>query len=164
MRNDPVRLVLLLALALSGCRGGEGEGGNEGAPRPAGPAQTATLTGLYEGGEGSRRNQLCIVERAGRRTGFGLVTWSGGDNNCSGSGLAAREGERLRLTMEGDESCAIDARIEGTNVTLPAALPRGCAYYCGPGAQLAGATFDKVGGSEQDARRAVDLVGDPLCD
>jgi hypothetical protein len=162
MRNDLVRTAFLLVLALAGCRGAE-EGSDTNAARTDGSVQTSSLTGLYEGGEGPRRNQLCIVSREGRRTAFGLVTWSGGDTNCSGSGLAAREGDRLRLTMEGDESCAIDARIEGTRVTLPGSVPEGCAYYCGPGAQLTGAAFDKVGGSEQDARRAVDLVGDPLC-
>jgi hypothetical protein len=28
---------------------------------------------------------------------------------------------------------------------------------------MSGATFDKVGGEQADAMRAVDLVGDPLC-
>jgi hypothetical protein len=165
MRTDLFHAAMLLIIALAGCSGGEG-GGNSAGSAPArsgGPVQTATLTGLYESGDGSRRNQLCIVEREGGRTTFGLVTWGDNNRNCSGSGLARRDGDRLRLQMEGDETCAIDAALVGAQVTLPASLPQGCAYYCGPSAQLAGARFDKTGGEQADARRAVDLAGEPLC-
>lgn len=166
MRND--RLALVLLIGLTGCRDGvgAGNGATAGPPiaAPAGqPAQTATLIGLYEGGEGPRRNQMCMLQREGGPATFGIVTWSSGETNCSGVGRATRDGDRLRLAMEGDESCQIDARMEGRRVTLPDRLPSGCAYYCGPNARLSGAAFDKTGGSEQDAMRAVDLVGDPLC-
>jgi hypothetical protein len=165
MRTDLFQAAMLLIIALAGCSGGEGGTNTSGSapPRSGSPAQTATLTGLYESGEGPRRNQMCVIEREGGRTSFGLVTWGEGDRNCSGSGLARREGNRLRLQMEGDETCVIEASLDGTRVTLPASLPQGCAYYCGPSAQLAGADFDKTGGEEADARRAVDLVGEPLC-
>lgn len=157
--------LLLIVMTLCGCRGNVSENSsvNQSAGVPARTAvQTATLTGLYEGGEGPRRNQICMIEREGATT-FGLVTWSSGDANCSGYGRAVREGDRLRLTMDGDQSCAIEARLEGRRVALPDQLPQGCGYYCGPNARLAGATFEKVGGAEPDAMRAVDLVGDPLC-
>ncbi len=165
MRTDLFHVSMLLIIALAGCSGGEGGANGSGTARSggSGPAQTATLTGLYESGDGPRRNQMCIVDREGGRTTFGLVTWGEGDRNCSGSGLARREGDRLRLQMEGDEACVIDARLDGGRVALPATLPQGCAYYCGPSAALAGVRFEKTAGEEADARRAVDLVGDPLC-
>jgi hypothetical protein len=65
--------------------------------------------------------------------------------------------------MSGDEPCTIEARIEGTRVAFPPSLPAGCAYYCSRGARFAGAAFDKTGGTAEDARRAQDLIGDPLC-
>ena len=161
MRNE--RLLLVLLLGLAGCRGGDGNVSGNGAAPGGTPPQTATLAGLYEGGEGPRRHQMCMIDRNGS-TRFGLVVWAPqGDNSCSGSGRATREGERLTLAMEGDETCVVEARIEGTRVTLPGALPQGCAYYCGAGAQMTGASFDKTGGSEAEAMRAVDLVGEPLC-
>ena len=166
MRNGPVEVALLLSIALAGCRGaGEGTA-NESAPgsQGGGAVQTDTLTGLYESGEGARRNQMCMIERDGGRTSFGFVTWGSGDTNCSGSGLATREGERLRLQLDGDESCTLEARIDGRRVTLPADMPAECErYYCGTGARLTGIDFDKVGGTQSDALRARDLVGDPLC-
>jgi hypothetical protein len=171
MRNGPLETALLLLIALAGCRSGEGSGGNASdAPAAGGDGksvaqvQIATLTGLYEGGEAPRRNQMCMIEREGRGTGFGFVTWGPGDRNCSGSGTATREGNVLRLRLDGDEGCALEARIDGRRVTLPTNIPAECqTYYCGGGAQMSGAAFDKVGGGEADALRAVDLVGDPLC-
>ena len=152
MRCQATALALLVAL--SGCGGTAGNASGE----------DSDLTGLYEGGQGPRRNQLCLAERDGA-TRFGLVAWgSAGDNNCTGKGRATREGERLTLAMQGDERCIIEARIEGVSVALPATLPQGCAYYCGPDAQMAGGRFDKAGEGDDAARRAVDLVGDPLCD
>ena len=145
--------ALALLIALSGCSG---------SPENA-SGDVSDLPGLYESGVGPRRNQLCLVERDGA-TRFGLIAWARqGDNSCTGKGRATRDGERLSLAMQGDESCRIEARIEGGRVTLPTSLPQGCAYYCGPGAQMTGARFERSRGSTEDAARAVDLVGDPLC-
>lgn len=168
MRNGPLEIALLVLIALAGCRG-EGEGNGAGASASGGggsakAAQTATLTGLYESGEGARRNQMCMIEREGRGTNFGFVTWGPGDKNCSGSGVATREGNVLRLRLDGDESCALNAETDGRRVTLPANIPAECQrYYCGTGAQMSGARFDKVAGEQADALRATDLVGETLC-
>jgi hypothetical protein len=157
-----MRKALILALCLAGCgrgTGGNGQAGSaESSPRAV---QTATLTGLYESNEGPRRSQLCIVERGGESR-FGLVTWRGEGPGCSGAGAAVRRGDTLRLTMAGEAACAIEAPIDGGRVAFPATAPPGCRYYCAPGAVLEGA-FDKVGGTSEDALRARDLVGDPLC-
>jgi hypothetical protein len=164
-----MRKLLLVAFSLcAGCGQGGGAPANESgnrasaAPPPAPRAvQTATLTGLYESA-GAAPSQLCITEQ-GRAARFGLVTRQNGRPGCSGAGSAARAGAILRLTMDGDSACAIEARIEGGRVTFPASLPRGCAYYCAPGARAAGTAFAKTGGTRADAVRARDLVGDPLC-
>lgn len=157
------RLTLVPFLFVAACGTG-GEGESEAPDAREAAVQTAELTGLYEGeGEGERRDRMCVIDRGTGIARFGIVTWAAGDANCSGAGEAVREGEALRLTMAGDEECMIEARIENGNVTLPAAIPEGCAYYCGPGATLAGKRFEKTGGTAEDAMRATDLVGDPLC-
>ena len=151
MRHQATALALLIALP--GC-GGDADNAR---------GDMSTLSGLYEGGAGPRRNQLCLAERDGA-TRFGLVAWAGHvDTNCTGKGRAVREGARLSLAMQGDESCIVEARIEGGSVTLPATLPQGCAYYCAPGAEMAGVRLDRSGEGDEAARRAADLVGDPLC-
>jgi hypothetical protein len=154
---------LLLLLPLAACGTGDEPGNKAAADAPAKSVQTAQLTGLYEGGTTPQRNQMCIIDRAGGDAQFGLVVWGPEQRSCSGIGQARREGNVLRLAMTGDETCVIEARIEGTRVTLPAELPQGCAYYCGEGARMTAASFDKIGGTAEDAARAVDLVGDPLC-
>jgi hypothetical protein len=175
MEKTPLLLLplLLFPFLVGACRAQEGMSNNAanssagGAPAssteaPAAPPQTATLTGLYESGTAPQRSQMCAVE-AGGRARFGLVVWSSSNESCSGNGIATRSGDTLRLTMQGDEPCTIDARIEGTRVTFPPNVPAGCAYYCSRGGRLAGAAFDKTGGADTDAARAQDLIGDPLC-
>jgi hypothetical protein len=169
MRNGPLEIALLVLIALAGCRGEQqGNGGPgpaaSGAAGSAKAVQTATLTGLYESATAPRRNQMCMIEREGRAGTFGFVIWGPGEKSCSGSGPATREGNVLRLRLDGDESCVLDARVEGTRITLPTDIPSDCErYYCGVGVQMGGVTFDKVAGEQADALRATDLVGDPLC-
>lgn len=154
-------MLLLAACSPSGEPAGQSEAQDDAAAPGAGAA-AAGLTGLYESGAKGRPDQLCMIDEAkGAR--FGLVVWGAGLNSCSGTGTAERKGEGLRLRMTGDETCAIDARLEGGTVILPASIPEGCAYYCGSGASLANARFTRSGSSLADAARARDLVGDPLC-
>lgn len=156
-----MRSSLIPILLLAGC--GSGDPGNDSAAADRATraaVQTATLTGLYQSAAG-QPSQLCIVDSGTGEARFGLVTRASGD--CSGAGTALRQGGVLRLAMAGDERCTIEARIHGTQVALPATLPPGCSYYCAPGARMAAAAFDKVGGTAEDAMRARDLAGDPLC-
>jgi hypothetical protein len=168
-----MKKTLLLFLLLAGCGRGEpaandqaaaaGSVGPEspGRSQPASSAASETrLAGLYEGGSVAQKNQMCIVEKGGGAQ-FGLIVWGGNLHSCSGAGRAERSGEKLTLTMTGDEACRIDAVLKDGNVTLPAKLPLGCAYYCGARASLEGARFTRAG---DDAEKATDIAGDPLCD
>ena len=158
-----MRGFVLALLLVAGCRGEGGDGNAAGGRAGVGPVQTATLTGLYEGGPPAQRNQLCVIHREGGAASFGLVIWGEEMHSCAGSGEAVREGNRLKLKMAGDEACRVDAVIEGTKVTMPTEVPEGCAYYCGAQAKFGGATLDKVGGTAEDAMKAKDLVGESLC-
>lgn len=167
------KTLLLLLFLLAGCgrddpvadnRTAPGSGGPAAAPsRPTPAAAEARLTGLYEGGSGAQKNQMCIVEKGGDAQ-FGLLVWGGNLHSCSGAGKAVRSGERLTLTMTGDETCTIPATLRDGKVTLPETLPEGCAYYCGARATLAGASFSRAGTGEAEAKKATDIAGDPLCD
>ena len=153
------RMVAIVLLMLAGCDSAEDPAGIESAKEAV---QTATLTGLYEG-KGAPPSQLCILDRGMGNASFGLVVQDEQGRSCSGAGAAVREGGLLRLTMTGDEPCEIEAAIVDGRVAFPAALSPDCSYYCGSGAAMAGASFDKVGGAAEDAMRARDLVGDRLC-
>jgi hypothetical protein len=161
-------LIPLLLLAACSQQGGQ-DGGNETAPAqqaksaPAQPPRLATLVGLYEGGAGSPKNQMCVVEGKGGEARFGLVVWGGNLHSCSGAGTVDREGDRLRLAMAGDSACTVEAVISGRTIRMPEQTPPGCAYYCGARASLGGAELTQTGTGEADAMKAKDLVGDPLC-
>jgi hypothetical protein len=173
-----MRKCLFALVMLAGCGGAaEQPGGNQavpasGAERSEQAAKgasrqaigTSRLTGLYEGGSGERRNQLCILDKGTGNAQFGIVVWGAGLNSCSGAGQAVREGEVLRLQMAGDSECSIRAAIDGPAVKLPAELPAGCDYYCGAGARFSGAEVTRAGSTAQDAMKAKDIVGDPLCE
>ncbi len=167
-----MKKILAILLVLAACGRDEPAADNRAGPESAGPAASggsppsasgsaaARLTGLYEGGAGARKNQMCIVEKGGEAE-FGLLVWGGNLHSCSGAGRAVRSGERLTLTMTGDETCRIDATLKDGVVTLPGSLPLGCAYYCGARASLAGASFTRSG---EDVKKATDIAGDPLCE
>ncbi|WP_129792728.1 hypothetical protein [Sphingosinicella sp. CPCC 101087] len=163
------RLCFALFLLVAGCgRTGErGPGEAVDAPEegrvPVERVQTETPIGLYEAGSGAAASQLCIVEADSGELRFGLVVRTA-SGTCSGAGQVSRRSETLSLLMAGNSACPIQARAEGVHVSFPPTLPAGCSYYCAPGASLAGARLDKTGGTEADAMRARDLVGDALCE
>ncbi len=171
-KGDAMRQVLMALVLVAGCGAGSDQGNESGGSgsesgkgrsgRGGDSVQITELTGLYEGGAPLRADQMCMIDKGGE-TNFALVVWSTGMHSCSGSGSAVRQGDTLRLSMAGDESCTIEAKINGATATLPATLPQGCAYYCGAEAKLGGASFTKKSSKVEDAMKAKDLVGEPLC-
>jgi hypothetical protein len=161
-------LCLGLFLLAAGCGGagdrsaGEGVEPAEVSGNAVSPVQIETLTGLYEGGAAPAASQLCILEGQGGQARFGLVARTA-RGSCSGAGDAVRGPGRLTLVMSGDSACRIEAGVDDLRVVFPPTVQAGCAYYCAPGATMAGAVLDKTGGTRDDAMRARDLVGDPLC-
>ena len=135
-----MRPILPLALLLAAC-----------SQQPADPSLT---TGTFAG-EG--RDRLCIAGEPGNYRG-GLIAFGSGDINCSASGRIEEEGGQLALVPRGEGACRISLSIEG-NIVRVGQVPAACSYYCGPGASLAGKSFNR----SDMGSKAVDLAGDPLC-
>jgi hypothetical protein len=164
---------ILLALALFGACSPQAEEAEQsstgGAAQPlereakAAPGRISTLAGLYEGGAGDQKHQMCVVEGAAGNQRFGLVIWGSNMHSCSGSGTVTKRGDVLKLAMAGDSACTIEAAISGKTVKLPSQVPSGCSYYCGAQAKLGGVELTQVGTGKADAMKAKDLVGEPLC-
>jgi hypothetical protein len=103
---------------------------------------------------GGGRDRMCMKnERAGL-----IVYAAEGDANCSLSGNAERNGDNSRIRPDGDQSCVIEARREGSALVL-GSVTAACAYYCGPKASYAGKRFEMQAGTSS----TVDLAGEPLC-
>ena len=135
-----MRPILPLALLLAAC-----------SQQPAEPTLTA---GTYAG-EGHDR--LCIAGEPGNYRG-GLIAFGAGDVNCSASGRIESQGNALALVPRGEGPCRIPLTIEDSTVRI-GQVPTACSYYCGPGASMAGKTYNRV----DMGAKAVDLAGDPLC-
>jgi hypothetical protein len=135
-----MRTILPIALLLAACT-----------PRSENPS---VPTGTYAG---QGRDRLCIAGEPGNYRG-GFIAFSQGDVNCSASGRVAAEGGKYLLVPRGEGECRIPLEIKG-NVVRIGQPPAACAYYCGPGAAMAGQTYNKA----DMGAKAVDLAGDPLC-
>ena len=123
----------------------------------------SSLVGLYErAGAGTVPHRICMTGRDGDMR-FGLVTRSAGAATCTAEGAVARDGAALTLAIDGAPACTLRATTTTAGLTL--AVPEGaeCAYYCGAGAELAPGDFAKVGATEADARKTVDVAGEPVC-
>jgi hypothetical protein len=131
------------------------------APVPG--ASPTDLTGLYERQSGETTNQLCMVAKGPDKARFGLVVWGANLHSCSGAGEAVRSGDRLLLTMAGESACRIEATLKDGVLAFASPAPAGCSYYCGARARLDGASFTRIGATRDEALKAKDLAGDPLC-
>ncbi len=118
------------------------------------PQAPTLATGTFSG-EG--RDRLCIAGDAGNYR-AGLIAFGEGNVNCSAAGSLQADGAGWVLVPKGEGPCRIPIMIEGNMVRVGQA-PAACAYYCGPGADMAGRAYNR---SDMGAQ-AVDLAGDPLC-
>jgi hypothetical protein len=173
-----MRKILLALVLVGGCGGSDPAANRAAAPaagKPADLGQAATpqtaaphggptdLVGLWEGGSAEHRNQLCLLDKAGK-TQFGVVVWQANLNSCAGAGEAERKGDRITLRMTGDSACTIEAAVEAGRIVFRRAAGPGCeTYYCGHAARFEGATFTRQGRGAAAARKATDIAGDPLC-
>lgn len=174
MKSTPLLIAAFGLLTACGSGGGEGneatpsgsvEGKGANTAAPSAPIEPGdSLTGLYEAQSGGLSSQLCIVERQQGDTRFGLNIWGASMHACAGAGTVARNGNALTLTMEGDRSCSLTARIEGNAIRLPDQVPAACDYYCGKQARMAGVSLARTGSREADALKARDVVDEALCE
>lgn len=159
MRALPIAVSLL-----AGCCKAPAAPDGEPAPnKPGTPAidlpDSGSLAGYYRGAGGSR---LCVTER-GRERHFAFVTATR-NGNCSGSGTMTRQRNgRIAVRLSGESRCAFSAGVDDKGISFPAAVPSGCAYYCGTKASLAGVRFDLAERGNTATAQARDLVDEPLC-
>lgn len=117
-------------------------------------AQPSLATGTFAG-EG--RDRLCIAGEPGTYR-AGLIAYGQGDTNCSAAGRLEQAGASWALVPKGEGDCRIPLEVDGNTVRI-GPPPAACSYYCGPGASLAGKSYNR----SDMGSKAADLAGDPLC-
>ena len=135
-----MRPILAVALLLTAC-----------SKQPA----EAGLSGGTFAGVG--RDRLCIAGESGALR-AGLIAYGPDDVNCSAAGSLQRAGQGWVLIPKGEGDCRIPLVIDGNSVRV-GRPPAACDYYCGPGATLAGKSYQRT----ETGEKADDLAGDPLC-
>lgn len=135
-----MRSFFLLAPLLAACS------------QEAAPPSLATGTFAGEG-----RDRLCIAGEPGAYR-AGLIAYAQGNANCSTAGRLEQAGASWTLVPKGEGDCRIPVAIDG-NVVRIGQSPAACSYYCGPGASLAGKTYNRA----DMGAKVVDFAGDPLC-
>lgn len=148
---------LILLLALAACS-------KPAAQAPEAPeTRGSSLVGLYErAGIPDEPSRICIAADGDTHR-FGLKSSYEGPESCMAKGRVRRSGARLTLAIDGHPACALTATITATGLTLGEPEGPECGYYCGRNTGLDGGPFEKVGATEADARKAVDIAGEPLC-
>ena len=117
-------------------------------------AQPSLATGTFAA-EG--RDRLCIAGEPGAYR-AGLIAYGQDNANCSVAGRLDPSGNGWVLVPKGEGDCRIPLTIDGKTVRV-GQPPAACAYYCGPGASLAGKSYN---GADMGAK-VVDYAGEPLC-
>lgn len=126
-------------------------------------AKPDTPVGLYErAGVPDKPSRICIAGQ-GDEMRFGLNSSYEGPESCTATGSVRESGSVLTLVIDGNPACALAASLTGTGLTLDRPEGTECGYYCGGNTDLNEGPFEKVGDTEADARKAIDLVGEPLC-
>jgi len=118
------------------------------------PAAPSLATGTFAG-EG--RDRLCIAGEPGNYR-AGLIAYGEGDVNCSAAGRLEGSDAGWTLVPKGEGDCRIPLAIEGNSVRIGQTQAT-CSYYCGPGATMAGKSYNRA----DMGAAATDLAGDPLC-
>jgi hypothetical protein len=167
------RMILALAMALTGCGSGGGgilSGGDSGEeldeqavakgllPDP----DSRSLAGQYETRSELGVDKFCATEN-GANSRFGVLAVFGPESKCEGTGTATYDGQKVSLKFEGKEQCAFDADYDGIVLRFPGSIGPGCASYCSPRANMSGTQYFLVEKGNESARRVLGRDIERLC-
>jgi hypothetical protein len=165
--------VLLLLVALAGCGGGDEKSVpqtdasrslDEQAiakgllPDPEG----RSLAGRYETRSDLGTDKFCAVGDDGEFS-VGMLAVFGADSKCEAQGSAKFVGDKVRITLSGKDSCRFDAEFDGVQLRFPGSVPKGCASYCSPRANMSGTTYFFVEPGNNSAQQTLGRDIERLC-
>ena len=164
------RAVAIALLLIAGCSGSDkkAETANQAAPIGLEAAaieagvipdpNNSDISGLYA----RETDRVCVVPTA---TAFriGVFVDYGDQQNCGGSGVVTRVGEKLHVEFDKAEGCSFEARFEGDGIVFPGRLPDACQKLCQRRASMAGLDVSRLSESVSEASTLRDSRGKLLC-
>lgn len=170
-----VSIALLLATLLAGC------GSRYAKPKPDGDSAGAALDqlaidkglipdpeslaveGRFETRSELGTDKFCAVADGESQYRVGFLSVYGPDSKCEAQGSAEQDGDSLKITLTGKESCSFTASYDGTVLRFPGTVPDGCASYCSRNASLSGTRYYFVDPGAEAAKRTLGRDIDRLC-
>lgn len=125
--------------------------------------RNVSLSGAFERQSDLGEDRFCAVGNDERGYQVGLLAIFGPDSKCEGLGMAERNGEDVRITLDSEQTCSFTASFDGVALRLPGNLPDSCTSYCTPRAVLDGVSFYLVGEGDAVARSTRGREIENLC-
>jgi len=121
------------------------------------------LTGRFETRSELGIDKFCAVANGSNQFDIGFLAVFGPESKCEGTGTAAVENEKVRITLSGKGSCTFDARYDGIELRFPGSIESGCASYCSDRASLSGTHYFMIQPGNAAARTTLGRDIERLC-
>jgi hypothetical protein len=108
-------------------------------------------------------DKFCAVKSGDKSYNIGVLAVFGPESKCEGQGTASVDGEKVRITLQGKETCRFDAEYDGIELRFPGGLEQGCESYCSARASLSGTSYFIVEQGDENARRTLGRDIELLC-
>jgi hypothetical protein len=122
------------------------------------------FAGRFETRSDLGTDKFCAVGDGSDNYKVGFLAIFGPDSKCEGKGTATVDGDKVRITLSGEEDCAFDARYDGIELRFAGAVESGCASYCSDRASLSGTHYFMVQSGDSAARNTLGRDIERLCD
>lgn len=121
------------------------------------------LAGRYETRSELGTDKFCAVGNGTKQFNIGFLSVSGPESKCEAKGIAAIDGEKVKITLSGDGNCTFEARFDGIELRFPGSVDGGCDTYCTPRASLSGTHYFMIEPGDDAARGTLGREIERLC-
>lgn len=168
-------IALFFAVLLAGCGSKDAKPAPEDDSAGAGLDQLAiekgllpdpaslTVEGRFETQSELGTDKFCAVSDGGATYRVGFLSVYGPDSKCEAQGGAEQDGDSLKITLSGKESCSFTASYDGIVLRFPGRVPEGCASYCSRNASMSGTRYYFVDPGAEAAKRTLGREIERLC-
>lgn len=109
-------------------------------------------------------DKFCAVSDGTEKFKIGVLAVFGAESKCEGQGTATVDGDKVRISLQGQGKCDFGAQYDGVELRFAGAIPSGCAAYCTARASLSGTHYFMVQNGDEPARRTLGRDIERLCE
>jgi hypothetical protein len=122
------------------------------------------FSGRFETRSDLGTDKFCAVKLSNKKFSIGALAVFGPESKCEARGVAAIDGEKVKITFNDKKSCSFYAEFDGVELRFPGAMDEGCASYCSDRASFSGTTYFIVEQGDTNARRVLGRDFEKLCE